>query len=68
VKTISRKSNAGSFKSIFEGFRRITKREQIAYLRYLDLLIARQNGREKRRLERFKSRLEKEMRKHLINA
>jgi hypothetical protein len=62
------KQTAGSLKSIFEGFRRISLAEQTAYLRYLDLLIERQNGREKCRLQRFKLRLEKEMEKHLINA
>jgi hypothetical protein len=68
-KTVNQKSNAGSFKSIFDGFRRISPAEQIAYLRYLDLLIERQSdGREKRQLQRFKSRLEKEIQKHLINA
>lgn len=59
------KSNAGSLKPVFEGFRRISKSEQIAYLRYLDLLIARQtNGREKRLLIRFKAKLEKEIKEY----
>ncbi len=60
------KSNAGSLKSIFEGFRRISQAEQIAYLKYLDLLIARQtDGRERRILIRFKTKLEKEIKEYV---
>ncbi len=54
------RTTAGSFKSIFEGFRRISKDEQIAYLNYLDLLIKRDTP-EKWLLVRFKAKLEKQL-------
>ncbi len=46
-----------SLQSIFEGFSRISQPEQIAYLKYLDLLIER-NAPERKLLVKFKAKLE----------
>jgi len=57
-------TNAGSLQRIFEGFQIISKTEQLAYLKYLDLVIERrENLIEKNQLIRFKNRLENEMKK-----
>ncbi len=50
-----------SLQPVLEGFRRITKREQAEYLKYLALVIQRQKGNEKRRFIRFKAKLEREI-------
>lgn len=48
---------AGSLRNIFDGFRRITKQEQLSYLKYLSLVIER-NPNDKS-LIRLKRKLEK---------
>jgi hypothetical protein len=50
-----------SLRPVYEGFRRISEREQTDYLKYLGLVIDRKTGREKSRLVRFKAKLEREI-------
>jgi hypothetical protein len=51
----------GSLQKIFEGFCRISNEEKTAYLKYLSLVIEKKtNAGEKRRLIRFKAKLERE--------
>jgi hypothetical protein len=50
-----------SLRPVYEGFRRISEREQTEYLKYLGLVIDRKTGRERRQLLRFKSKLKKEL-------
>jgi hypothetical protein len=52
---------AESLRPVLTGFRKLSLFEQAEYLKYLGLVIKRKNGSEKRRLLRFKTRLEKEM-------
>ena len=59
-------ANKESLKRIFSGFQTLSKREKIEYLKYLILCIERQSDlSEKRRLIRFKNRLEKVQNKSL---
>lgn len=61
---MSNQKAAGTFKPILEGFRRISKTEQSEYLKYFNLLIERQNNlREKKRLLKFKAKLDEEISK-----
>ena len=54
-----------SLNKIFDGFSRLTKKEKIAYLKYLIRVIERrENLQEKNRLISFKTRLEKAMKNH----
>ena len=57
---MNKHQNAGSLRNIFHGFRRLSPLEQIAYLKYLELVIERSTP-EKRRLMRFKTKLENEI-------
>ncbi len=64
--TAKTKPLAESLRPVFEGFRRISKVERIAYLKYLNLVIERQTGkREKKTLSRFKAKLENYANKNL---
>lgn len=54
---------AESLQKIFEGFRKISVVDKTAYLNYLSAVIERkQDSTEKRRLIRFKKKLENEIR------
>jgi hypothetical protein len=50
-----------SLRPVLEGFRRISKTDQIEYLKYLGLVIERKTGNEKRKFIRFKTKLKKEL-------